>query len=208
LGQALSELDEFLRAKAKEWASLRERIVALEADDASIRALTETASEALAQGRLDEVENVLSRAEDSYQYHRTLIELRKLAALRIARADLSLLRREYDNAATLYLSAAELFLAIIESEMVELLEFTAWKLYESGRQSTEPYFKVAVPLLERVASTALVQQSRVRLAETQYHLSMILRNAVERDETSDHTSLLIKAIDHCKIALSFEEITG
>jgi transcriptional regulator with XRE-family HTH domain len=83
---SLSELDEFLRAKAKEWTSLRERIVSLEADDESIKALTKAASEALAEGRLDEVETLLSRAEDSYQHDRTLIELRKLAGLRVARA--------------------------------------------------------------------------------------------------------------------------
>ena len=204
---SLSELDDFLRAKAKEWASLRDRITSLEADDASIKALTEAASEALAEGHLDEVETLLSRLEDSYQYDRTFVELRKLAGLRIAKADLSLLKRDYARAANFYLSAAELFSGISESEMVELLEFNAWRVYESGRQSIEPYFQVATPLLERAASTDLVKKSRIRLAETQYHLSMILRNAVERDETSDHTSLLRRAIDHCRLAPSFDEIT-
>jgi transcriptional regulator with XRE-family HTH domain len=89
---SLGELDDFLRANAKEWAALRERIASLEADDSSIKALTEAASEALARGRLDEAEACLSRAEEGHQYDRTLVEIRKLSALRIARADLSLLR--------------------------------------------------------------------------------------------------------------------
>lgn len=72
---SLGELDEFLRAKAKEWVSLRDRIASLEAGDASIKALTEAASRALAEGRLDEVEALLSRAEGSYQYDRTLVEI-------------------------------------------------------------------------------------------------------------------------------------
>ena len=51
---------------------------------------------------------------------------------------------------------------------------------QSGRQSTEPYFQVASPLLERIASTSIIQKSHVRLAEVQYQLSVVLRNSVER----------------------------
>jgi transcriptional regulator with XRE-family HTH domain len=204
----LSELDEFLRIKAKEWASLRERIASLEADDESIKALTEAASEALAAGRLDEVETLLSRVEDSYQHDRTLKELRKLAELRIARADLALLRRDFKNATRLYLSAAELFSSIDESELVALLDFTGARVYQAGRQSTEPYFKIAVPLLERLISTSLVQKSRVKLAEVQYQLSLVLRNAVAREKTPDRPFLLMKAIGYCRTALGFEEIVN
>jgi hypothetical protein len=59
----LGELDDFLRAKAKEWAVLRGRIASLEADDLAIAELKETSLKALAEGRLRDVEEALSRAE-------------------------------------------------------------------------------------------------------------------------------------------------
>jgi tetratricopeptide (TPR) repeat protein len=198
----LGELDDFLRAKAKEWAVLRGRIASLEADDLAIAELKETSLKALAEGRLRDVEEALSRAEALHQHDRTLIELRKLAELRISRGDVSLLRRDYSNAMKLYLSAAELFSAINEDEMVSLLEGIAEGIYENGRRSTEPYFTVAVPLLERAAATDTARDATVRLAQIQYQISLILRNAAEREKTSDRIPLLERAIGYCRSALN------
>jgi hypothetical protein len=98
----------------------------------------------------------------------------------------------------LYLSAAELFSAINEDEMVSLLEGIAEGIYENGRRSTEPYFTVAVPLLERAAATDTARDSTVRLAQIQYQISLILRNAAEREKTSDRIPLLERAIGYCR----------
>src|SRR5581483_4795340 len=83
----LAELDDFLRAKAREWAALRARIEAIEAPENELANLKSEAARALSVGDFDLVDSLLLKAEEGYQRDRTLREVRKHSQIRITRGD-------------------------------------------------------------------------------------------------------------------------
>lgn len=105
----LAELDEFLRAKAREWNELRNRIELIETTDETLSNLKIAATNALSDGNFDEADQLLLKAEEVQQQDQTLRQLRKHAELRITRGDINLLKGDGENALKLYLSACEFF---------------------------------------------------------------------------------------------------
>ena len=196
---SLSELDEFLRGKAKEWSSLRTRIEAIDVPEHELADLKSAANRALSEGDFDQVDLLLSKAEDNYQRNRTLFEVRKHAEIRITRGDNSLLRGNPDTALNFYLSAAEFFRPFDENEMVEILTRMAGQVYEIARRSFDPPFFVSARLLEVLVGVPALKNNPEEMAGAHYRLGLIYRNQSER---SSSTGDLENAITHTKIALS------
>ena len=93
------ELLAFLKAKAAEWKELKARLAALEAEDPRIGNARAAAEAAIAAGDFDAADAVLAGAEELQQEHRTLVEVRRQAGLRQARAEALLLKGDADGAA-------------------------------------------------------------------------------------------------------------
>lgn len=197
----LSDLDEFLRDKAHEWAQLRERIRKIDEADHKLGNLKASAEAALDQGRFDEVDALLIEAEDVQQHSRTLNEVRIQANLRILRADTSLLKGDDDRAVELYRSAAEFFMPFDKAEGVQLLQNLAHRLYETGRRSLAGTFHVGARLLETVLTDFVAEDRAVR-SKTRYQLSLLYRNAAEGRRGPETLTFLTKAVDYAREGLS------
>ena len=109
----LVELDAFLRAKAKEWRDLRDRIEQIDADENALSQLKQRAARALADGQFDEVDRLLGKAEEEYQLDRTLSQVRKHAGIRISRGDGRMLKGDANAALDHYRTAVEFYRSLM-----------------------------------------------------------------------------------------------
>ena len=75
----LTELDRYLRDKAKEWSELRDRIARLEADTNNLSQYLDSALDYLSKGEFDKVDDCLLTAEENFQNKETLKVIRKQA---------------------------------------------------------------------------------------------------------------------------------
>ena len=128
----LAELGEFLKAKAAEWKELKERLAALEAEDPRIANARAAAEAAIAAGDFDAADAVLAAAEELQQEHRTLVEVRRRAGLRQARADALLLKGDADGAAAHFETAAGFLLPFAPLEAASVRHAGAGRLYDEG----------------------------------------------------------------------------
>lgn len=172
---SLAVLDEFLRSKAREWRTLRDRIQTSDADSGQIKDLKTKAKDALANARFDDADEYLANAEAIQQENKALKEVRKLAQLRITRAGVSYLAGNIEQATAQYLSAADFIVPFDEGEAVEMLSDIAWKFYEAGRRSIRFDFDIPIALLTRALQTTYVQENPEHLSKTYFRLSLVYR---------------------------------
>lgn len=205
---SLAELDDFLRSKAKEWSALRTRIAAIDAPQTELLHLRSEAANALSEGDFDQVDRLLSRAEDSYQKARTLEEIRKFAEIRITRGDSCLLRGNPTAAQTFYLSAAEFFRPFDELEMAACLTKIAAQVYEVARRSLDPAFLVAARLLETLIEIPSIKTNPSEIAAAHYRLGLIYRSECDRSPRREAAEILDKAILYSRQSSTFLDRTG
>lgn len=205
---SLAELDDFLRSKAKEWSALRARIAAIDAPQTKLLHLKNEAANALSEGDFDQVDRLLSRAEDSYQKARTLEEIRKFAEIRITRGDSCLFRGDSMAAQTFYLSAAEFFRPFDEVEMAACLTKIAGQVYEIARRSLDPAFPVAARLLETLIEIPSIKTNPSEIAAAHYRLGLIYRSECERSSRREAAEILDKAILYSRQSSTFLDRTG
>lgn len=201
---SLAELDDFLRAKAKEWAALRDRIGEIEASDADLIQLKADAALALADGRFDRVDELLAKAEDQYQQERTLAEVRKHADIRITRGYNSLLRGNPEEALGFYQSAADFFKPFDQIEMVNLVQALAGSVYHLSLHSLQPSFFVSAQLLTNIIEIHYVKTNAKLLADISYRLSLIYRNDYQTTRSSAKADLLDKAVAYSRISVAYK----
>jgi transcriptional regulator with XRE-family HTH domain len=193
----LPELDDFLRAKAREWRSLRDRISEIEGLDEIISALKVEAAEALANGEFERVDEVLALAEQQHQESRTLKEVRSQALIRISRGDAALLGEKLDVALQHYNAAVQFFAPFDEHEMVAVAQHLAARVYEDSRRSLNPTFSVASGVLVPVWKTQTVEQDDRLRAAIAYRLGLIFRNHyLSRFGSPDHLDDALKYSRH------------
>ncbi|MCK4207515.1 hypothetical protein J3U99_22410 [Brucella pituitosa] len=200
---SLGELDDFLRAKAAEWAALRSRIANIDSSETALSTIREEAATALAEGRFSEVDMLLANAEEGYQHDRTLDEIRKLAAIRIARGDNSLLCGDTGAALLHYKSAAEFFRPFDEKEMAQNLEEMAYRIYETAKRSLQPTFFIAAALLDILIELDAIKTNPRSFAETSYRLSLVFRNDFLTQNSQNARQALDRAITHARHAASY-----
>jgi len=199
----LAELDEFLRGKAAEWATLRDRIAGIDAPEIAIKKLKESANAALAEGEFAKVDELLAHAEERYQNDRTLAEIRKHAAIRLARGDNSLLSEASEDALTHYKTAAEFFRPFDEREMAEILEETAHRVYEIAKRSLRPYFHVSEKLLEILLELEHIKSDNTRFSAVNYRLGLSIRNYYLSNPKEAGLPALERAISYSRTAVNF-----
>lgn len=200
---SLAELDDFLRAKATEWAALRGRITAIDASETALSKLKEDATNALANGQFAEVDELLAQAEERYQNEHTLVEVRKQAELRIIRGDNSLFSGDPDAALLHYKSASEFFRPFDEKEMADTLDEIAYRNYETSRRSVSPSFFISAKLLEIRLELDIVKNNEAIFAQTSYQLSLALRNHHLSLRPNGDREALDRAIDYSHKANNF-----
>lgn len=205
---SMAELDDFLRAKAAEWAALRDRIAGIETSEAALSTLKEDAAAALAEGRFDEVDALLEQAEERYQNERTLAEIRKYASIRIARGDNSLLRGDPENALLHYRSAVEFFRPFDEKEMISVINEIAHRNYEGAKRSIKPTFFVSAALLEILIGIEKVKSSPRLFGEGCFRLGLVLRNDYLTSRSDLARDLLDRAIAFSRQAVDYSGKMG
>jgi len=198
----LSELEDFLRSKAKEWRKLRARVEEIDAAGAELKDLKLEASAALAEGDFGKVDALLARIEEGFQQERTLAEISKQAEIRVTRADTCLMREDPDGALAHYLQAAYFFQHFDEEEMARILDENAHKIYESGLRTLRPRFHVGVRLLEEMLRLDFVKGDPLRDAKAHYQLGLILRNAAAQKEGYEWRTLIGQALEHARQSAS------
>jgi len=198
----LAELDDFLRAKAAEWAALRDRIAAIELDAQVNEAILQRALSALAEGNFEEVDTLLADAESDYQDQRTMIEVRKQAKIRITRGDSRFLAGDPTGALAHYKTASEFFRAFDEREMAGVINELAHRVYENSRQSLRPAFFVTARLMEVLIELDCVTSEPRLLGEASYRLSLAYRNE-GLSELDGASAALGKAISYARAAASY-----
>lgn len=188
------EIHAFLKAKAKDWRELRERIQTLEGTETELAHLKSEAMSALEQGDFDAADQYLEKAEELSQTEQTLIEISKLAAIRITRGDVKLLSGDRKGACNNYIAASEFFRAFDTDEMVATLDVVANRIYESGRRSLQSHFEVAASLLARATDIRLEQGNELSAAQFKYKAALILRNQAVNENRDSAPQLIDKAI--------------
>lgn len=204
----LAEIDDFLRAKAREWRSLRERIAAIDAPDSAIDRLKREAAEALSEGEFDKVDVLLVEAEEAYQKDRTLAEVKKYCEIRVTRGHNGLFRGKPDLALTLFLSAAGMLRPIDESEAAKLLNQIAGDVYEYARRSLATEISVAAKLLEALVEMPSMRADAHELAKINYRLGLIYRSDAESARANLRQAALLKAAEHSRNAWNYFQTNG
>lgn len=204
----LSEREDFLRSKAKEWRQLRARVEEIDAASAGLEDLKAEANAALAEGEFEKVDTLLARIEESFQQQRTLAEISKQADIRVTRGDTCLMREDPDGALAHYLQAAYFFQHFDEEETVRILYDNAHKMYESGLRTLRPRFHVGVRLLEEMLRLDLVKEDPIRDTRTHYQLGLILRNAAAQQTGDDRRNLIERGLEHARRAASQIVVAG
>lgn len=206
---SLAELDAFLRAKAAEWLALRKRIENIDAEKNALAEIKRDAARALAEGRFDDVDALLARAEEEYQLNRTLNEVRNHAAIRISRGDGSLLRGDTEAALRFYTSAVEFYRPFDEREMAREINEISERIYEISRTAIRPVFFIAVSLLELLIELDHIKESNELLAEAHYRLGLCCRNEHDNNFLPDKTDdILSKAIKYSTLAFDSASAQG
>lgn len=192
---SLAELEDYLRAKAREWRQLRDRIQAMEATDRERDNLWDAAAAALAAGDFERVDALLAEAEDSQQKERTLQEIERQAQIRITRGDTCLFREDAAGALEFYKTAARFFDPFDPPRTADMLTYLAGRVYEMSLRSLTPRFDIACQLLEELAEHSTVRDDKVALGIANYRRGLLYRNeAVGRHGEIAKEELLRKAL--------------
>lgn len=191
---SFGEVDAFLKAKAKDWRQLRDRIQTLEGAETELASLKDNATAALEQGDFRAADKFLEKAEELRQAEHTLSEISKLAAIRIARGDVKLLSGDRKGAYDAYAAASEFFRAFDLDEMVITLDVIANRIYETGRRSLQSHFQVAADLLARATEIRLDQGNEQSAAQFKYKAALILRNQALSESRNGAPELIDRAI--------------
>jgi transcriptional regulator with XRE-family HTH domain len=173
----LCELDDFLRAKAKEWSELRNRIRDLDATEQNLVELKDKALLALDEGNFEAADITLATAEEIQKKQSTLVEVRKLAILRVSRGGVALISGKRNEATGHYIAAARYLEPFSEIEASDLLDEISGHMYETDRKLLRSDFLSTATLLNQILEYAHVQNDPVAHSRTNYRLSLIYRNA-------------------------------
>lgn len=191
---SFAEADAFLKAKARDWRELRDRIQTLEGAETELSRLKDDATAALEQGDFAAADGYLEQAEALRQTEHTMSEITKLAAIRIARGDVKLLSGDRQAAYDDYVIAAEFFRAFDIDEMIITLDVVANRIYETGRRSLESHFQVASDLLAKATEIRLSQGHEQSAAQFKYKAALIIRNQALKENQSEASTLIDRAI--------------
>jgi|GEM_PF-362261 rhodanese-related sulfurtransferase/transcriptional regulator with XRE-family HTH domain len=191
---SFGEVDAFLKAKARDWRELRDRIQTLEGAEIELTRLKDNATAALEQGDFGAADGYLEQAEALCQTEHTLSEIRKLAAIRIARGDVKLLSGDRLGAYDAYAGAADFFCAFDVDESVMTLDVVANRIYEAGRRSFDSHFQVALDLLAKATEIRLDQGNEQSAAQFNYKAALITRNQSIKESRDKASDLIDRAI--------------
>ena len=178
----VAELGEFLKAKASEWQELKARLAALEAEDPRIANARAAAEAAIGAGDFDAADAVLAGAEELQQEHRTLVEVRRQAGLRQARADALLLKGDADGAAAHVEAAAGFLLPFAPLEAAAVRHDGAVRLYHEAVRLGGTGLLRAADLYRRNEAICTRADHPVDWATTQNNLGSALRDQAGRTE--------------------------
>lgn len=190
-----SELETFLREKAKDYAAMRARLDALAAADGRIANLMGAAEAALAAGDFDEADARLADAEAMQQAEHTLVQVRKQAGLRVARGRAALLKGDAEAAAAHAEAAAGFFAPFDPLEGARVRNAEAEALCDHGRRFGGGGLAGAAKLWRDNLSIVARDKHPMHWAVTQNNLGTAFSEQGERTDGPEGAQLLRKAID-------------
>ncbi|MFT5945632.1 MAG: tetratricopeptide (TPR) repeat protein [Yoonia sp.] len=205
---SLSDLEEFLIAKARELAELKEKLGDIEVPEDQVSDLKEAAVNALFEGEYAKVDQLLKEAEHIQQETQTLSQIGKQAELRILRGDTHFFSGNLADCFEMYKGAALYYEPFDQDIMATVLQDCAKLIYESGRRSIEPTYWVAQKLLEEAVSRYTSNKNPKMLGGIHYRLALILRNQSANSERADAEVFLDDAIEHARKSVTILSNTG
>lgn len=205
---SFADLDEFLRAKAREWQQLRARVEMIDATEEGIFACRKEASTALSEGRFDQVDTILADLEERFQREQTLIEVAKQSEIRVTRGDACLVNEDPEGAVEHYLKAARYFQPFSEEEMARSLDENAHKNYQISLRTFRPRFGVGIALLDELLKLEIVKRDPDRESEVCYQLSLIARNAALHSVGDIKHGFLARALEYARQAEAHLALTA
>jgi hypothetical protein len=197
----VAELAEFLKAKASEWQELKARLAALEAEDPRIANARAAAQASIAAGDFDAADAILAGAEDLQQEHRTLVEVRRQAGLRQARAEALLLKGDADGAAAHFETAAGFLLPFAAAEGAVVRNDGALRLSNDGLRLGGTGLLQAIDLYRRNEAIWTREADPLNWALTKSNLASALARQAERTEGVAGVALLAESVAACRAAL-------
>lgn len=197
---SFADLDEFLRAKAREWKHLRARVETIDASEEGISDCKDKAAIALSEGRFDQADSILAELEDRFQQERTLKEVTKQSEIRVTRGDACLMNEDPEGAAQHYLKAARYFQPFSEEEMARVLDENAHKNYQISLRTLRPRFGIGIALLDELLKLEIIKNDPDRENAVCYQMSLISRNAALHSVDDSKHNLLSQALEYARRA--------
>lgn len=201
------ELTQFLKDKATEYRELKARLSALAEAETRIANQMAAAQGALDQGRFEEADEILSRAEDMQQSEHTLVQVRKQAEIREARGEAALLKGDADAAYAHFRAAAEFFAPFDPLEGAARRNEYLRNLYEHGARYASSGLSHAVDLATENLAAYPRETMPADWAMTQNNLGNALQSLGERAGGADGAERLAAAVTAFEGAMEvFDEI--
>lgn len=194
------ELHNFLKEKARELQSIRERLAEIERQSTTTADQLHAANVALAQGHFIEADTILASVEELHARERTLVEVRRQAELRSTRGDAALFGGDNVTATTHYSKAAEYLVPFSAPEAAAALEEFAGRIYELERRRPNGQFDGALTLASRALELS-DDSDPISKSGRAYRLSLVELNHARTLDNATAISVLEQAEKHAELAL-------
>jgi hypothetical protein len=200
----IAEYQEFLRSKASEYHKLNELLSSITEIDAKLHNQTAAARDALSRGDFDEVENILSAAEELQRDERTLQEVRKQVSIRLSRSENALLRGDLENSYNHCIVAADLFMPFDPLAASEVLLDFALALNVSARSDSygaDAWLHISVKTSKAALDRISVDEKPVQWAMAMRTLGGAFSKFSRSAKGEAIETYLLKAVECHKAAL-------
>lgn len=191
----------YLRDKARDYQAMQDRLAALGRAEANIANLIGAAQDALKAGDFDEADARLADAEDMQQAEKTLVEVRKQAAIRVQRGDALLLKDDAAAAAVHYEAAAAMFDAFEPGEGAQQRVAKLRDLYNHSLRFGGIGFAEGIALLRRSLEVWTQDNHPQEWGKAQGNLGLALWGQAAREEGAERTTLFAQAVTAYRASL-------
>lgn len=195
--------ESYIREKARQFQSLKERVSKLADLDEKISNHVISANNAISSGNFHEAESILENAEELQAQERTLIEIRNQSEIRATRAETALLRNDVELAVNHFRSAARMFEAFDPLEGAKCRRKFSFRLFDNAMHFDGMGLEGALLLAEddlRVYSDPI---DRLELGKTHHNIATFLGRLGHRANGPDGEVFFENAVSAYSEALKF-----
>ena len=194
-------LREYLQDKAIEYQALKTRLDKLAATEVRISNQLSAASGELEAGNFGAADHILANAEELQQTEHTLVQVRKQAEIRAARADAALLKGDAEAAHEHFATAAAFYDPFDLQEGAAQRRKYFVRLYQHAMRYGGAGLTHAIALAERNLEVYVDTNDQLGWVKTQNNLGTALQLRGERTKGAEGARLLARAVETYEAAL-------